>query len=75
MLSENGRLSLHRLQVIVWTIVLGMVFVVRVQRELAMPEFSETLLGLMGLSAATYVAFKVPELKRTEIEARAQQRA
>ena len=33
----------------------------RVYRELAMPQFSETLLGLMGLSAGAYVAMKVPE--------------
>jgi hypothetical protein len=71
LLSENGRLSLHRLQIVVWTVVLGVVFVARVRRELAMPEFSDTLLGLMGLSSVTYVALKVPELKKTEAQAKA----
>ena len=71
LLSENGRLSLHRLQIVVWTVVLGIVFVARVRRELVMPEFSETLLGLMGLSSVTYVALKVPELKKTEDQAKA----
>lgn len=71
LLSENGRLSLHRLQIVVWTIVLGVVFVARVRHELVMPEFSETLLGLMGLSSVTYVALKVPELKKTEDQAKA----
>jgi hypothetical protein len=71
LLSENGRLSLHRLQIVVWTIVLGVVFVARVKNELVMPEFSETLLGLMGLSSVTYVALKVPELKKTEDQAKA----
>jgi len=28
-----------------------------------MPEFSTTLLGLMGLSAGTYIGFKFPEQK------------
>ncbi len=71
LLSENGRLSLHRLQIVVWTVVLGVVFVARVRHELIMPEFSETLLGLMGLSSVTYVALKVPELKKTEDQAKA----
>lgn len=71
MLSENGRVSLHRMQIVVWTVVLGVVFVARVRHELVMPEFSETLLGLMGLSSVTYVALKVPELKKTEAQAKA----
>lgn len=74
LLSENGRLSLHRMQIVVWTVVLGIVFIARVRHELAMPVFSETLLGLMGLSSATYVALKVPELKKTEAQAKANQR-
>ena len=36
-----------------------------------MPVFSETLLGLMGLSSATYIALKVPELQKTQKEAEA----
>jgi hypothetical protein len=71
LLSENGRPSLHRLQIVIWTLVLGVVFLTRVRRELAMPEFSDTLLGLMGISSVTYVALKVPELKRTEAQAKA----
>ncbi len=71
LLSENGRISLHRMQIVVWTVVLGVVFVTRVWHELAMPVFSDTLLGLMGLSSVTYVALKVPELKKTEAVAKA----
>jgi len=44
-----------------WTIVIGLVFVVAVYRSLAMPDFSATLLGLMGISAGTYVGFKIPD--------------
>jgi hypothetical protein len=29
--------------------------------QLAMPQFSATLLGLLGISAGTYVGFKIPE--------------
>ena len=37
-----------------YTAVLGFVFVVSVIKDLAMPEFSSTLLGLMGISSGTY---------------------
>jgi hypothetical protein len=68
LLAENGKVTLHRLQIIAWTTVLGIVFVSKVKRELAMPVFSDTLLGLMGLSSLTYVALKVPELKKTQAD-------
>jgi hypothetical protein len=44
-----------------WTVVLGFVFAVAVYQSLAMPDFSATLLGLMGISAGTYVGFKIPD--------------
>jgi hypothetical protein len=58
--SRDG-LALHRLQVVVWTMVLGVVFLVGVYREMAMPAFSATLLALIGVSGASYVGFKFPE--------------
>jgi hypothetical protein len=45
----------------IWTVVLGVIFIVTVWNELAMPEFSTEVLALMGLSAGTYVGFKLPE--------------
>jgi hypothetical protein len=53
--------ALHRLQVFYWTIILGVVFIVAVYRELAMPVFSDTLLALMGVTSAGYLGFKYPE--------------
>jgi hypothetical protein len=54
--------ALHRIQVLCWTVVLGIVFIIGVYRELAMPpDFSATLLALMGISGAGYVGFKWPE--------------
>ncbi len=52
----------HRVQVVIWTVALGIVFVIGVYRDLAMPEFSSTLLALMGISGAGYVGFKFPEV-------------
>jgi hypothetical protein len=50
------------MQVVCWTIALGIVFVIGVYRDLAMPaDFSGTLLALMGISSAGYVGFKYPE--------------
>jgi hypothetical protein len=70
-LSEDGHITLHRLQIVIWTVVLGLVFVEQVTRELSMPVFSETLLGLMGLSSATYIALKVPALKKVQADVNA----
>jgi hypothetical protein len=59
LLGDDGHISFHRFQVAVWTLVLGFVFVTRVLSELAMPEFSATMLGLMGISSGTYLGFKL----------------
>lgn len=59
--DDGNGASFHRLQVVVWTLVLGAVFVQNVADVMSMPEFPETLLTLMGISNATYVGFKIPE--------------
>jgi len=60
-LSDADGISFHRLQIAVWTVVLGFIFCVSVCNVLSMPTFSDTLLGLMGISGGTYVGFKIPE--------------
>ena len=62
-LSDGAGYSFHRFQIFVWTIVLGIIFVSSVYNNLTMPEFSATLLGLMGISSGTYLGFKFPENK------------
>ena len=37
------------------------IFVLTGWDGLAMPDFDATLLGLMGISGATYVGFKMPK--------------
>jgi hypothetical protein len=64
LLSEGGLISFHRFQIFVWTLVLGIIFIVSVYNELAMPQFSAALLGLLGISAGTYVGFKLPEPRK-----------
>ena len=63
-LGDANGYSFHRFQIFAWTIVLGIIFVSSVYNGLTMPEFSATLLGLMGLSSGTYIGFKFPEQKQ-----------
>ena len=62
-LSDESGVSIHRLQLFVWTLVLGIIFCTVVYGNLEMPQFSSTLLGLMGISSGTYLGLKVPEAK------------
>lgn len=61
LLTDASGISFHRFQMLVWTIVLSFIFCVEVYKTLRMPEFSATLLSLMGISAGTYLGFKIPE--------------
>lgn len=60
-LSDTGGVNFHRFQMMAWTIVLGFIFAGHVYRDLAMPQFNETLLALLGISAGTYLGLKIPE--------------
>jgi hypothetical protein len=62
-LGDASGYSFHRFQIFAWMIVLGVIFVSSVYNGLTMPEFSTTLLGLMGISSGTYIGFKFPEQK------------
>lgn len=62
--DDRGGVALDRVQILVWTIVLGMIFLSSVALELTMPEFSGTMLALMGISSGTYIGFKLPATKK-----------
>jgi hypothetical protein len=62
-LSDADGVTVHRFQNVVWTVVLGFVFVILTCTHHAMPVFDNTLLTLMGISGGTYVGLKVPEAK------------
>ncbi|MDR2852902.1 MAG: hypothetical protein LBV61_07630 [Burkholderiaceae bacterium] len=53
--------ALHRLQMFYWTLALGAIFLWQVIQDLAMPQFSETLLALIGVTSTGYLGFKYPE--------------
>ena len=61
LLTDANGITLHRFQMLVWTVILILLFLIEVHRTLAMPKFDGTLLALMGISAGTYLGFKIPE--------------
>jgi hypothetical protein len=56
--GEGRVITFHRFQIVVWTLVLGVVFVSEVLTKLAMPVFDTTLLTLMGISSGTTLALR-----------------
>jgi hypothetical protein len=58
---DDEGISLHRVQVGVWTLLLLDIFIGRVADTLTMPQFDPILLALMGISGGTFVGFKLPE--------------
>jgi hypothetical protein len=62
-LQDADGYTVARMQIFIWTIITGFIFIVNVYSKMAMPEFGETLLTLMGISSGTYLGFKIPETK------------
>ena len=60
-LTDVNGPALQRLQVLVWTLLLGLISVVSMYRTLSLPAFDDTLLALAGISSGLYVGFKWPE--------------
>jgi hypothetical protein len=61
--SDNVGYSVHRCQMILWTLILGIIFVQKVITRQEMPEFDDTLLALMGISSAGFIGLKTMEGK------------
>lgn len=59
--DDGDGVSIHRMQAVLWTIFLGIVFVYQVAQVIAMPVFSTTLLLMMGISNSTYLGLKTQE--------------
>lgn len=56
--EEAGTYDFHRFQILAWTLILGLMFVVKVFTERVMPTFDTNLLLLMGISSGAYLGFK-----------------
>ena len=53
--------SVHRYQMVLFTVILVVIFAVKTIAGLVMPDFDASLLALMGISNGTYVGFKLRE--------------
>jgi hypothetical protein len=60
-LSDINGVNFHRFQTFIWTVAIGLFFVWEVIKNLAMPEFDDTLLTLQGISSATYLGLRGQE--------------
>ena len=58
LITDANGVSLYRLQMVGWTVVLSCVFWGSVWEKLVMPDFDSTLLTLMGISSGTYLGMK-----------------
>jgi hypothetical protein len=56
--DRDGGTVLYRVQILAWTVVLGLVFLAGVYRDVSMPDFNTTLLTLMAISGGSYIGFK-----------------
>ncbi|HYM33699.1 MAG TPA: hypothetical protein VEU47_20535 [Candidatus Cybelea sp.] len=60
-LTDVDGISLHRFQNLVWTVLLGGIFAYQTVTLNQMPEFNQYMLAILGISAGTYLGFKIPE--------------
>jgi hypothetical protein len=61
LISDESGVAMHRLQMLVFTVLVGANFLYQVIVVVAMPTLDVPTLALIGLSGATYVGFKVNE--------------
>ena len=57
--------TIHRWQILIWTLVLGAIYLALTYMRLETPTFGTNLLALMGIGGGMYVGFKIPEKQTT----------
>ena len=62
-LSDDHGISIQRFQSVVFTFFIGVFFVFEVITKFQMPDLDPGILGLMGISSATYAGLKTGEAK------------
>jgi hypothetical protein len=65
LMTDDSGWVFHRVQIVIWTLILGMVSLWSAYSKLALPEFDQSLLILMGISSGLYLGLKFPE-KQTD---------
>ncbi|WP_155524276.1 hypothetical protein [Burkholderia sp. PAMC 28687] len=59
--SDESGVAVHRVQMLIFTIVVGLMFLNQVFTTCTMPRFDINTLLLLGISGATYIGFKTTE--------------
>lgn len=60
-LSDNENTNIHRFQMVLWTFILGVYFLIKVVSELKFPMIDTNYLLLTGISSGTYLLLKTSE--------------
>lgn len=61
LISDQNGANLHRVQMVMWTLVLAAIYVFDTWTSLKLPTFDPQTFALMGISSTTYVWFKSRE--------------
>jgi hypothetical protein len=61
--SSTYRLSLHRCQIALWTLIILVIYVINLLNTMHFPDIPDKLLVLMGISGGTYLSFNYPKPK------------
>jgi hypothetical protein len=72
LISDEKGVSIHRLQNVLWTIIVGVIYISSVYDRKILPDqtiINNQLLGLMGISAGTYLGLKTSENKNAPVSA------
>lgn len=67
LLTDDTGYAFHRIQVLVWTLILGAISVISAYRALTLPNFDTQLLLMMGISNGLYLGFKYPEAQTATV--------
>lgn len=68
-LGDGKTITIPRIQIFIWNIVLGIYFIFFTIGNKEMPVFSDTLLYLAGFSSLSYLSGKLPENSETKKDA------
>jgi len=61
--SKGYRLSLHRCQIALWTLIVLVIYAIELIGTMHLPDIPDKLLVLMGISGGTYLGFNYPRPK------------
>ncbi|MDB5233108.1 MAG: LysM repeat-containing protein [Hymenobacter sp.] len=68
-LTDDQGVSIHRLQQVGFTLLLGYLFIRTVYKTVALPDWNENEILLLGISSATYLGLKSQENKKAPVAA------